>query len=285
MNDKSHHSRRDAIFGMDPKSKLDQATLPKGRVVSRSVPAQLAEDYFLYLPTGLNNKTRALVVVHGQNRNAAEYAFRFSQLAESRNMAVVAPLFNDQHFPDYQRLGRRGRGRRADLALMRMIEDAAQLVPSLKAKFFLFGYSGGAQFAHRFTMAYPARIQKAVVAASGWYSFPDFELGYPRGMRQPKKLKGVTFSPHEFLRVPQHIIIGDADTQRAAGLNRSKALDRQQGRTRLERASRWMEAMNKYAESLGLTPPVTMEIMEGAKHSFSRNVRRHRLLERVFKGL
>lgn len=285
MNDRSTKSRDDSIFALNGSKFHGLEDLPKGRVMSRSVPAQLAEDYFLYLPTELKPSTRALVVVHGQNRNAAEYAFRFSQLAENLNLAIISPLLNEKLFPDYQRLGRRGHGQRADLAFMRMIDDASACVPSLKDGFHLFGYSGGAQFAHRFAMAYPKQIRSAVIAASGWYTFPETELAYPRGVRQPKKLKGVTFSPHEFLRVRQHLIVGDQDTARGAGLNRSKSLDRQQGRTRVERATRWMEAMNEAAESLGLTAPITMEIMHGAKHSFSRNVARHKLLERVFESL
>lgn len=285
MDETHQTSRFDAIVGMNDKRHKASAELPMGRVMSRSVPAQLADDYFLYLPTSLKPRTEALVVVHGQQRNAAEYAFRFSQLAEAEGKAVLAPLFNEQVYPDYQRLGRRGRGERADLALIRMVEDASDVVPTLKRGFSLFGYSGGAQFAHRFAMAYPKRVRRAVVAASGWYTFPDVDLAYPQGVRQPRKLKGVTFSPHEFLAVPQHIIVGDQDTGRGAGLNRSVGLDRQQGRTRFERAERWMAAMNERAQSLGLTPPVTMEIMEGARHSFGRNVRKHQLLERVFKAL
>ena len=147
MNDGTKRSRGDAIFALNAKGLGRHAYLPKGRVMSRSVPAQLAEDYFLYLPTNLKPKTRALVVVHGQNRNAAEYAFRVSQVAEGRGVAVIAPLFNESLFPDYQRLGRRGRGQRADLALLRMIEEVSEAVPTLNKTFDLFGYSGGAQFA------------------------------------------------------------------------------------------------------------------------------------------
>lgn len=255
---------------------------PRRRVAARKVMNRRGEDYYIYVPSCLRQNPEIFVAVHGINRNSAEQAFRFSALAEDYGVIVLAPHFNQKIFPDYQRLGRKGRGRRADRALLRMIDEVAAQVPGFEGKVCLFGYSGGAQFAHRFAMAYPDRVRCAIIGASGWYTVPDVATPYPRGIRTPRKLKGVTFDPARFLRVPFHVVVGEKDTSRKSGFNRSARLDAEQGRTRLERATSWVEKVNELAKSLGIEPPATLEILPGAHHSFSRLARHHKLLEHVF---
>ena len=74
-------------------------------------------DYFAYLPRSEPN--RILVSVHGISEKPADHTERFSDLAERHGVAVVAPHFELSIWRDYQRLGREGKGPRADLALDR----------------------------------------------------------------------------------------------------------------------------------------------------------------------
>ena len=80
-------------------------------------------------------------------------------------------------------------------------------------RFYLTGYSGGAQFAHRYAFAYPRRVAALAVCAAGWYTFPDPGLVYPHGLRLGGRLPGVTFNPAAILRVPAVAFVGARDTE------------------------------------------------------------------------
>ena len=110
--------------------------------------------------------TPVVVAIHGISRNALDHFNAFADLARSRQAILVAPLFEAAAFPDYQRLGREGRGERADLALMALIDSvlSSHDLPRSESSH-LFGHSGGAQFVHRFVMAHPERSSPAMRSA------------------------------------------------------------------------------------------------------------------------
>jgi hypothetical protein len=76
------------------------------------------------------------------------------------------------------------------------------------------------------------------------------------------------------LRVPILVTVGGEDVNRERTLRRFARLDRQQGRNRLERARRWVEAMKALAEARALEPSVELVTLDGMHHSFSENVER-----------
>ncbi len=195
----------------------------------------------------------------------------------------MAPHFSRPRFRDYQRLGRGGRGARADQALERLVEEVARETHARAGRVFLFGYSGGGQFVHRYVMAHPQRVAAAVVGSAGWYTFPDAERRYPRGIRTRGDLAGVRFEPDAFLRVPLLVTVGERDVERDASLRQSEALDREQGRNRVERAERWVEAMREAARQQGLPPAVALRRLEGVGHSFEDNVERGALAKLAFE--
>jgi pimeloyl-ACP methyl ester carboxylesterase len=133
----------------------------------------------------------------------------------------------------------------------------------------LFGYSGGGQFAHRFAMAHPRSVRAAVVAAAGWYTFPDAALPYPYGLRVGSRLPGIRLRQGRLLQVPMLVVVGDADTERETSLNQSSRIDQQQGRTRVERADAWFRAMGAAAERRGLRSRVERQTIPAVGHSFA----------------
>jgi poly(3-hydroxybutyrate) depolymerase len=224
-------------------------------------------EYYVYVPTTAARGAPVLVTVHGISRNARDMAKSFAKLAESRGFIVVSPHFSAERFGDYQRLGREGRGERADLALNAILEEVAWLAGAATDTFQLFGYSGGAQFAHRYTLAYPDRVAGAVIAAAGWYTFPDPRERFPYGIRRNRSLRGVRFDPEEFLQVPITVVVGDADTAND-GLRRTARSDRQQGTTRVERARNWVAAMAAAAKTYHLDSRVAFRAIASGEHSF-----------------
>jgi len=237
-----------------------------GRVVLRSVATNARQRYYQYVPVHAPVPGRTLVSVHGISRNARDHARLLAPLAERYGATVIAPLFDDAFYTDYQRLGRAGRGQRADLALNEMLNDASGT--HAPGRIGLFGYSGGGQFAHRYTLAYPERVAALVLAAPGWFTFPDPARRYPYGLAQASGLPGVRFDPDHFLRVPTLVVVGAHDVEGGASLRRSRRLDRDQGRDRVARGRRWIDTMRREARRRGFVTRFDFKCLPNTDHDF-----------------
>jgi len=223
-----------------------------------------------FVPTTFPNvgRTRVVVCVHGISRDFEEQVELLRSEASRRGYALLAPHFDAKDWPDYQRLGRRGRGPRADLALGRSLERLEKKIGLSISDRYLIGYSGGAQFVHRYAMAHPSRVRAAVCAAAGWYTMPDPARRYPQGLNVDGGLAGIRLEPGEFLRVPVLTAVGDADVDSEA-MRSTKRLNEIQGKTRIERARRWSDAMARAAEKRAIETPRELVLLEGAGHDFS----------------
>ncbi len=258
--------------------------LPKGKVLRRTMQGAPNFDYLIYLPTSVKNNAPLLIAVHGLSRNTHEQMRVFSKLSELYGVIVAAPNFSEEQFKDYQRLGRIGLGLRADLFLNECIVEIGLLTGAEVSKIFLFGFSGGAQFAHRYLMVHPHRVARAVVVGAGWYTFPDAKLKFPYGIRSTKRLPGVIFNPEEFLTIPVSVLAGEHDTSMTA-LRRNIRVDEQQGKNRVQRARNWVVAMREAAKMFGMLPMVTFTEVPHINHSFTQFYRHGALTERVFNSL
>ena len=260
------------------------ASLPRKRVLRRRLEGDPSQTYYLYVPESGGRGAPVLVSVHGISRNAREHAKLFSSYCERYGVVLIAPRFDVDNHPDYQRLGRAGRGERADLALNQIICEVGAMTGAFTGSVFLFGYSGGAQFAHRYAMAHPECVARAVLASAGWYTFPDTRRRFPYGIRPTRKLSDTRFDPEAFLRVPIDVLVGSNERE-TGNLCLSKRVNRQQGKTRNERAHRWVEAMQATAAAFHLKPLVTIEDLADSRHSFRRCMKRSGLGARVFTAL
>lgn len=258
----------------------------RGMILKRVLDDDPEQHYYLYLP-GTVDLARApvLVTVHGISRNAHTHVRCYAGLAEQRSVIVVAPRFDKQRFPDYQRLGRAGRGERADRMLDRILAEVGRATGARTDRLHLFGYSGGGQFVHRYAMAYPERVAAMAIGAAGWYTFPDPERRYPYGIKPSPALPDVHVDIGRFLRIPAWVLVGEDDDVRDAALRQSDRLDRRQGATRFERGRRWVEAMNAAARARGLAAHYRFIVLPGADHSFSRSIRHGDMAARVFECL
>ncbi len=256
-----------------------------GVVLKRILGDATRQRYFLYVPQRGGANAPVFVTVHGISRNAREHAERFASFAERYGVVLIAPYFSKDRFPDYQRLGRMGKGERADLALDRIVDEVGRLTGAQTGKLFLFGYSGGAQFVHRYTLAHPERVAKVVLGAPGWYTFPDPSVKYPKGIAQAKSLPDVAFDPTDFLTIPTCVLVGERDMRQDVALNKSPKIARQQGVTRLERGEHWIAAMTRAAEAQGLKTSYTFHTLPRSRHSFTQSMRRGKMGEMVFDCL
>ncbi|HKA56975.1 MAG TPA: hypothetical protein VKD28_00010 [Gemmatimonadales bacterium] len=234
--------------------------------MQRALAPAPALEYLLYVPRSAKPGAPLMVTVHGISGNALEHSIAFAEMCDECGVVMVAPTFEPHH--DYQRLGRSGRGHRVDLLLDRCLAEVASRCNADASRIYLFGFSGGAQFGHRYAIAHPHRVARAVVAAAGWYTFPDPSESYPYGIRPVRALPDVTFDAEQFLRVPISVLVGDLDTTLENTRNTART-NAQQGTTRLERARNWVAAMRDAATTSRLVPRVTLTEVRGVGHSFA----------------
>jgi pimeloyl-ACP methyl ester carboxylesterase len=239
-----------------------------GEIVRGTTAAPAALDYLAYCPAEVKRNAPLLVAVHGYTRNAAEQAERWAPLCEAAGVVLAAPHFDEQRYRDYQRLG--ARGLRADVALEGLIGELRTRLGLLLGRVALFGFSGGGQFVHRVVMAHPNRFASAAIAAPGWFTFPSREQVWPLGLRGARKRLGVALRAEAFLRIPMLVAVGEHDDdERAENLRREPELDAQQGVNRLERATRWVQAMQASAAEHGCATRAELALIPNAAHSFA----------------
>ncbi len=266
-------------------SAIDENALPRRRgLLRRVLRSDVTQEYLLYLPTTRGSNAPLLVSAHGASRNAEEHGRLLAAYCEMHGAVLVVPVFSPEKYPDYQRLGRVNRGKRADLALDRIVEEVAVLSGASAERFHLFGFSGGAQFAHRYALAHPHRVASGVFAAAGWYTFPDPTRRFPHGTWPTSQLPGLRFDAEEFLKVPMTVIVGENEDD-SMGLRRSARLDREQGNSRAERARNWVSAMQAAADAHFMERLVTLETLPDCAHSFRRAMLRGGLGEALFKAI
>jgi pimeloyl-ACP methyl ester carboxylesterase len=267
---------------MEPLSR--SGPLPTGQVLHLATADPARRPYYLYIPARGGEGAPLFVAVHGLSRNVVEHATLFAGHCERAGAVLIAPLFDEERCSDFQRLGRTGHGPRCDHALDTIVEEVARRTGAVASPIHLFGFSGGAQFCHRYAMAHPHRVAGAALAAAGWYTFPDHRRRYPYGIASSRSLPNVHFDPEEFLRVPMTVIVGDRDVA-GEHLRSTDMVTKQQGRNRFARARNWVAAMRAAAARHRLESRVRLEVIPGGDHVFATLMQGSALGDRVFAAL
>jgi hypothetical protein len=75
--------------------------------------------------------------------------------------------------------------------------------------------------------------------------------------------------PSRFLRIPILAAVGTLDVDRDATFRTSAKVNERQGGDRIERARRWVEAMQTAARTRSIRARHDLALLEGAGHSFA----------------
>lgn len=237
---------------------------PVGRVFADAVEHPPIR-FFYYLPQALNEAAIPLVCVHGISRNALEHLFAFRSYAEQIGAPLIAPLFDRKTYRGYQTLGM-ARSWNALSAFDAVLDQARAVTDAPTDRVNLFGYSGGAQFVHRYAMANPARVNAFAIASAGWYTMPNPKLAFPLGAAGGDL---PACDLEAFLARPMLAIVGAADTTQDSALRRTKKLDALEGTNRVERAQSWVRAINAAAADRERSRVAAYVELKGAGHSFA----------------
>ena len=252
----------------------------------RAHQSQGAElDYFIYVPRSATTNSPLLVTIHGIERMALQHAVRFSALAEKHGFIVLAPMFSKARIPRYQRLERGPDGDCPAAALELTVDHVQRAIGLAPAPLRLFGYSGGAQFAMRYTMVGSLPVARLALAAPGWFTMPDTQHAFPYGLGDAPALEGRVADLDRLLSIPVLLTVGAEDTRRDRSLNRNALVEASQGKTRLERAHRWYDAITVAARARGMTLLTQLKLLPGAGHDFNDNMQSHGLGEMIVDWL
>lgn len=225
-----------------------------------------------------------LVALHGISRNARAIWQAFGPLAASEGRTLLVPRFSADQWPKFQQIGRV----RPDLLLLDLFQQAGLAGQRVD----LFGFSGGAQLAHRFAMLYPHRVGTLHLAAPGWYTLPDAMQPWPLGLGQGRSRRFRRFNAaslsrlqlQQYLSLPVRVWVGAQDIGRDASLRQTAELDALQGKTRLDRAFRYVEIFERTARSMGIAPDIDLTVLPGCGHDFTECDRIGGLAARVFRS-
>lgn len=231
------------------------------------------------------NATAPVVAVHGIRREVEEMAHLLAPRAMDTGRTVILPHFSKSHWTRYQRAAC---PKRSDKALLSLMQSLLADGTVASGPFDLAGFSGGAQFAHRFAWMYPQAVGRLCATAPGWWTFPDVDAAWPYGLEVPGHRRGVAAiwlqaNLKRFLDREIVVTVGSDDIQRDRNLRTGVLIDAQQGVNRVERAQNWVRAMEKAAQNRGLNANITFKVLRGVGHSFSTCVTRAHLDELFIK--
>jgi dienelactone hydrolase len=189
-----------------------------GRTPLFACQADQRFSYCLYVPRDIDTSHRhpLVVAVHGTERAVQSYRDAFADLADAHQCVVLAPLFpaavddpDDVH--NYKLI--EYHGIRFDRLLLDMVAEVALRWPVATDRFYLHGFSGGGQFAHRFLYLRPNRLAGVSVGAPGNVTLLDPTTPWPRGTADITELFGIGLSLNALRDVPVRLLIGAQDNQ------------------------------------------------------------------------
>lgn len=225
----------------------------------------------IHRPTMVTDGLPPLLALHGISRDAKGIAREFSGPCAARGQTLIVPRFSNRYWPHFQRIG----GVRPDQALLSLLSIVQDMGLAETNRIVLFGYSGGAQLAHRFAMLYPQRVDALHVAAAGWYCLPDVSIPFPVGIGPADTALKVDVPAlaqaqlPDYLRLALRVYVGSDDTLRDDALRKDAQLDDVQGLHRLARAHSFADAFRSAGEARGITPDLSITELPGCGHSFA----------------
>ena len=176
-------------------------------------------SYCFHLPSGFAedpSRFRLLVAVHGTGRACMAYRDAFAPFADANDYVVLAPLFpigvmGDDNADGYKYMLESGL--RYDHLLLTMIAELEGLLDHQFGRFDLFGFSGGAHFAHRFYYLQPDHLRSVIVGAPGGVTLLDETRDYWMGTRDWRSRFEQSIDLAAMREVRSLLLVGGDDLQ------------------------------------------------------------------------
>jgi poly(3-hydroxybutyrate) depolymerase len=271
----------------------EQAIDPEASYRSGKTPMMAAQhdqrlSYCLYVPSAHDPAGPPLPLVllqHGTARTAMPYRNHYADWAEEIGAVVLAPCFpggieqpGDVHNFKFLKF----RTMRFDLELLEIVAEVASQYNVAADKFFLHGFSGGGQFAHRFFLLHPDRLAGISIGAPGRITRLDDSEPWWIGTRDVAEIFGTPVDTAALREVPVQLVVGAEDVEtweinNPGGPNWMDGAEKA-GRTRIERLRTLRQDYldNDMTVRFDLVPGVAhsgSKVMPAVQHFFTALIR------------
>lgn len=241
---------------------------------------------YYYVPSTATPNSEILIALHGNGRNAEEMRTALVAKANLLNFIVVAPEFSQTDFPGGDAYGLGAVFEDGDnpepselnpeeawtfSVLEPLFQDFLDRSENQNSTYDLFGHSAGGQFVHRFLLFKDdVSVSRLVSSASGWYTVPDSEIGFPYGLANSP---AATEDPQRYFSAPLTILIGENDTDpNSFNLRHNEEADAQ-GLNRLERAGYFYDTSQEIAAQSGFDFNWTINTLSNTGHDYAATAR------------
>ncbi|MEJ8473765.1 alpha/beta hydrolase [Roseibium algae] len=210
-----------------------------------------------------------LVLIHPSLRNASGLRDEFIDFAEATQCALLAPLFpcgieGTDDFNNYKHM--RYGGVAYDDVLLGMVEEVSGIFRLESSRFMMHGFSGGGQFALRFYLRHPERLQAISIGAPGTVTLPGDPRSWWVGTGDMEQALGAPLRLETMREVPVQLVIGSEDisprgTMVAPGSSFWREDANDAGENRMQR----IEAFERALVALGIN--AEKAIVPGVAHA------------------
>lgn len=238
-------------------------------------PRPIPLELFIHQPpdAARHQPLRVLLVLHGMGSSGAPFSENLVSEADRNGWLLVAPTMPYGDWMDTKQLTD------DEIKLSRMLIDTLDGLPKrvnlkLRQHVLIFGFSRGAQLAHRFAFFYPERVESVAMMSAGSYTLPaetnvkdknTLVLPFPYGVGDAQQCVGKAVDWRQVQRISFWIAVGEKDN-RASDVPR--AFDPYVGKTRVERAQAFQAALKTIGVDVHLT------IFPNADHEITTEMRR-----------
>jgi predicted esterase len=238
-------------------------------------PRSPVYDSYLYVPThaGQRQPLQVVIALHGMGGEGESFGARMIKDAERNGWLLVAPTiaYGDWHNPE--------------VVAAEDIESARRLIATvddlplrtnlaLKPRVDIYGFSRGAQLAHRFAIFFPERVDRVVAFSAGTYTLPYAVKAYPGdrnadsmplpyGVSDLAPRLGRPLNPSGLRHVQFLIGVGAADNLSG---DVPRQWDELLGKTRVERARQFVKALQTHGVSCSL------QVYPAVGHEFTQTM-------------
>jgi predicted esterase len=213
---------------------------------------------------------QVVVTLHGIGSEGQGFAASLLKEAERNRWLLVSPTMNYQDWHDPNTVAREDVENSLRLAATLDTLKAQAGMP-IKPKVHLYGFSRGAQFAHRFALFFPERVDRVAAFSAGTYTLPErttdvsrdgrpISAILPYGIGDAERQLNHTMDRAQLKRVQFLIVVGEKDN---IASDVPRAWDPYQGTTRVERARVFCQSL----KAAGIT--YTLKIIPDLGHEIN----------------
>lgn len=246
---------------------------------------------YFHEPANLTPDSPVLLVIPGSGRNAWDYRDGWINASEKYGVLILSPHYPEKGYPmfwDYNIGGmlsdvviNAARTGFASFSINQNPQDwifrdfdtvfdgATRRFGVNARQYDMFGHSAGGQILHRFTMFNPNNKASRLLAANaGWYTVPQFGIGFPYGLEDSGVSKDTLRSAFKTGLV---VFLGELDNEneKRGHLARNQDLD-VQGTHRFARGKHFFAQAEEMAGQLGVEFNWTLKVVPGVGHDYRR---------------